>query len=220
MARQDMKIIYEWNTDYRSMWERQREWQQSLIDGAGEPIIVCTEHKPVYTLGRHGHAENMLHLPDGVECIRIDRGGDITYHGPGQLVVYPIVSLHALKLGVKAYVDILEQAVIDTLSHWGVRGERVEGATGVWIGKGSSRERKVCAIGVKVSRGVTMHGLALCVCNPLEPFHAINPCGFVDKGVTTLHRELEDAVEPPSLRQVAEFLSTRLSELLTSGRKG
>lgn len=210
-----MKTLYEWGTDYRTMWEWQKARQRELAEGAGEPLIMCTEHKPVYTLGRHGHAENMLCLPAGVECIRIDRGGDITYHGPGQLVVYPIVSLHELRLGVKAYVDTLEQAVIDTLARWGVKGERVEGATGVWIGKGTPRERKICAIGVRVSRGVTMHGLALCVSNPLEPFLAINPCGFTDKGVTTLHRELPGEVPAPGLREVAGVLAARLSELLT-----
>ncbi len=207
-----MRIVEEWGTAYRAMWERQRELQQALIEGRGEPLIICTEHQPVYTLGRHGHEENLLRLPAGVECIRIDRGGDITWHGEGQLVVYPIVSLHRLRLGVKQYVERLEQAVIDTLAHYGVRGERVEGATGVWLGKGTSRERKICAIGVKVSRGVTMHGLALNVSNSLAPYAAINPCGFIDKGVTTL--SLETGREE-HLAEVSARLSRRLAELLS-----
>jgi len=202
-------------TDYRTLWERQKQWQQQVASGECPPLIICTEHSSVYTLGRHGHAENMLCLPPDSECIRIDRGGDITWHGPGQLVVYPIVSLPALHIGVKRYVDILEQAVIDTLYHYGIIGERVEGATGVWLGRGTPRERKICAIGVKVSRGVTMHGLALCVSNSLLPFTAINPCGFTDKGVTTLHRELPAGVTPPELPEVADILVERLTSLLT-----
>jgi len=212
-----MNISYEWLTDYRVMWERQRTLQRLLIEGKGEPIIICTEHLPVYTLGRHGKSENVLRLPPGVECVRIDRGGDVTYHGPGQLVVYPIVSLIALKIGVKQYVDILEQAVIDTISASGIKGERVEGATGVWIGKNTPGERKICAIGVKVSRGVTMHGLALNVTNPLTPFSAINPCGFTDKGVTSISQELHGR-KSPSVAEVAPVLAGRLSELLLSQR--
>lgn len=200
-----------WGSDYRQLWERQKQEQAQVIAGRRGPLIIMTEHRPVYTLGRHGKPENVLALPGGVECIRIDRGGDVTYHGPGQLVVYPIVNLHELRLGVKEYVDTLEQAVIDTIAEWSISGERVEGATGVWLGKGSPRERKICAIGVKVSRGVTMHGLCLNVSNPLTPFQAINPCGFTDKGVTTM--ALETGLQIP-LTEVASVLARHLCRLL------
>ena len=113
----------------------------------------------------------------------------MTLHAPGQLVVYPIISLRRHRLGVKDYVRLLEECVIRTIADFGVKGERVEGASGVWIGKGTPGERKICALGIKCSRFVTMHGLALNVCNDLELFRLINPCGFIDKGVTSLSQE-------------------------------
>lgn len=186
---------------YRPMWAR----QQAIVDAmvarrrAGLPVdeerLLLVEHPHVYTLGRHGHADNMLLSEralqaSGAECVRVDRGGDITYHGPGQLVAYPIISLEAHRLGVKAYVDLLEESVIRTIAAYGIRGGRVEGATGVWLGIGTPRERKICAIGVRCQRFITEHGLALNVNTDLGRFRAINPCGFVDKGVTSLQAEL------------------------------
>lgn len=209
-----MKTLNLWHTPYREMWERQRAWQQEVRSG-GEQLIVCTEHLPVYTLGKHGKEANVLHLPEGVECIRIDRGGDVTWHGPGQLTLYPIVDLKLLRLGVKEYVSLLEQAVIDTLENYGIKGERVEGATGVWLETGTPRERKICAIGVKVSHGVTMHGLALNVSNSIAPFAAIHPCGFTDKGVTTIALELPDTQAIPGVAEVAARIAPRLEALLT-----
>jgi lipoyl(octanoyl) transferase len=126
----------------------------------------------------------------GIEFVQIERGGDITYHGPGQLVVYPILDMQKYSLGVKSYIDLLEETIIRVIAKYGIKGERVEGATGVWIDVGTPRERKICAIGVKCSRFVTMHGLALNVNTDLSYFSAINPCGFIDKGVTSISREL------------------------------
>lgn len=197
-------------TRYRDTWELQRQAQADVIAGGYERVYL-TEHHDVYTLGKHGHAENMLMLPPGAECIRIERGGDITYHGPGQLVVYPILNLHAHRLGVKAYVDALEEAVIRTMSDYGLEGVRVDGATGVWMGAGTSRERKICAIGVKVSRGVTMHGLAFNVNTRLSGFSAINPCGFVDKGVTSLQAEIGRETD---MDEVKRRLSSHLLSLI------
>lgn len=188
MSTSEIEIIDLGLTDYRPVWDLQLQAQADVRGGARERIYL-TEHHDVYTLGKHGHAENLLALPAGAECIRIERGGDITYHGPGQLVVYPVISLPAHSLGVKAYVYALEEAVIRTIAEWGIKGERVDGATGVWIGVGTSGERKICAIGVKISHGVTMHGLALNVNTRLSGFSAINPCGFTDKGVTSIASE-------------------------------
>ena len=142
-----------------------------------EEHLLLVEHPPVFTLGRHGHAENMLVSEDalaakGIEFVRIERGGDITFHGPGQLVAYPIIDLQRHHLGVKDYVNLLEEAVIRTIAHYGITGERVEGATGVWIDKGLPGERKICAIGVKCTRFVTMHGLALNINTDLHYFGA------------------------------------------------
>jgi lipoyl(octanoyl) transferase len=173
---------------------------EALIDGRGSEEVLMVEHNHVYTLGLHGKAENMLlnegQLKErGIEFIHIERGGDITYHGPGQIVVYPIINLKAHKLGVKDYVHLLEQIVIDFLATYEIESGRVEGATGVWLGIGTPAERKICAIGVKCSHFVTRHGFALNINTDLSYFSLINPCGFVDKGVTSLSVELGKPVD-------------------------
>lgn len=157
--------------------------------------LLLTEHEPVITIGRHGKRENILYpekmlKAQGIECIQIERGGDITYHGPGQLVAYPIIDLESHKLGVKDYVFLLEESIIRILEKYSIKGERVEGASGVWIGVGSQQERKICALGIKCSRYITMHGLAFNINTDLNGFRLINPCGFVDKEVTSMQREL------------------------------
>lgn len=182
-------------TDYRTVLELQRQRMAAVGRGEAGEVIWLTQHRPVYTLGRHGNAGNLLNLPHGVECIRIERGGDITYHAPGQLVVYPIISLWRRRLGVKDYVSALEQWVIDTLSTYGIEATRCEGAPGVWLGVGTPRERKICALGVKVGRGVTMHGFALNADIDLRGFSNINPCGFSDRGVTSIALETDVHVD-------------------------
>ena len=122
--------------------------------------------------------------------MKVNRGGDITYHGPGQLVVYPIIDMANFGVGVKEYVDLLEEVVIRTVGEFGITGERLEGATGVWLDAHTPRARKICAIGIKCSRYVTMHGFALNVNTDLNYFNYINPCGFVDKGVTSIAKEV------------------------------
>ncbi|MDE6338684.1 MAG: lipoyl(octanoyl) transferase LipB [Muribaculaceae bacterium] len=185
---------------YREIWDLQKSLFLSLIEKKkrGEEItdenVLLGEHNPVYTLGFHGNASNLLFdesilSKQGIECIRIERGGDITYHGPGQMIAYPIIDLEKHNLGVKQYMGLLEDCVIELLEIYDVRGEKVDGATGVWIDAGTSRERKICAMGIKCSRYVTMHGLALNVNTDMSAFSAINPCGFVDKGVTSLAKE-------------------------------
>lgn len=219
----DFEIIsFERPMPYREIWKMQKdlfqygiESKRSLNNNFRETIIVL-QHQPVITLGRHGNPENLIAsgrlLEDlGIECISIERGGDITYHGPGQLVVYPIIDLEKHHLGVKRYVEILEEAVIRTIGEFGITGERVEGATGVWIGKGSNHERKICALGIKCSRFVTMHGLALNVNTDLDAFTLINPCGFKDKDVTSISRELGYEID---IKNVAEIILKHLASLL------
>ncbi len=178
--------------------------------------LLTVEHPPVYTLGRSAHEENLVAgeaglKSRGAEVFRIDRGGDVTFHGEGQAVVYPIVDLERLGLGIKAYIHLLEEAVIETVAAWGIRGERVGGATGVWIGVGTPRERKICAIGVRASRYVTMHGLALNVNTDLRWFSWINPCGFTDKGVTSIERETGRKAD---MEEVKRLLVKNLTEKL------
>lgn len=170
-------------------------------------LLFC-EHNPVYTLGKHGDIHNLLQGEEplkkrGIKLFRIERGGDITYHGPGQLVGYPIFDLAQFGMGIKEYIYTIEQCIIDFLRANGLQGERVKGATGIWLGVGTPAERKICAIGVYASRYVTMHGFALNVFTDLSYFEAINPCGFTDKGVTSLAKEMSS---PTSMNLVKQQL--------------
>lgn len=200
---------------YREAWERQKRLFGGLIaDPESEEHIVLVEHPPVYTLGFHGDAGNMLASEEslrrhGAECIRIERGGDVTYHGPGQLVVYPVINLHRHRLGVKSYIECLESAVIELCASYGVQTTVAPGAIGVWLDWDTPRARKICAIGVKVSHGVTMHGLALNVNTDLSAFSLINPCGFKDKGVASLAVETG---HPCDMREVKSRMAQILLE--------
>lgn len=218
-----MKLnVTDWNIiPYADAWTRQTEWFDTLVRAkqAGEEyenhIILC-EHPHVYTLGRSGKEANMLLSEEqlqkiGATLYHIDRGGDITYHGPGQLVCYPILNLEEFSLGLKEYVHLLEEAVIRVCASYGIIAGRLEKATGVWLEGDTPRARKICAIGVRSSHFVTMHGLALNVNTDLRYFSYIHPCGFIDKGVTSLRQELKREV---SLSEVKERLCEELKGLL------
>ena len=158
-------------------------------------LLFC-EHPHVYTLGKSGKDNNLLVNTEflkqkGVEFFNTDRGGDITYHGPGQIVGYPIFDLEAFRIGVKQYVHNIEEAIILTLKNYEINGDRLPGATGVWLDVDKpGKTRKICAIGVKVSRSITMHGFAFNINTNLDYYNFINPCGFTDKGVTSLQKEI------------------------------
>ena len=207
---------------YQEAWDLQKDEFQKAIDLKRNNVqletekIFLVEHTHVYTLGFHGKADNMLadvgFLKDrGIELVHIERGGDITYHGPGQLVVYPIIDLKKHDLGVKSYIHLLEETIIRLLDRYGIKGDRVEGATGVWIDKDTQFERKICAIGVKCSRFITMHGLALNINTDLSYFSAINPCGFINKGVTSIEKELGHTID---MNEVKLHFKDIFSELL------
>lgn len=217
-----IETVHLGTTRYEQTWQRQLAIFEDMKEAKklGRPIekeyILTTQHHPVITLGFHADAANLLVAEQylkqrDIDLFRIERGGDITYHGPGQLVVYPLVDLERHNLGVKQYVTILEQAVINVIGRYGIKAERVEGATGVWIGKGTPAERKICAVGVKCSRYVTMHGLALNVNTDLDGFSLINPCGFKEKGVTSMARELGHELD---FSKVEVELSSELVSLL------
>lgn len=204
---------------YRRAWERQKEnFRRLIADPSGEEIIAVVEHPAVYTIGFHGNAANLLaseqHLRAiGAECIRIERGGDITYHGPGQVVMYPIINLHRHSLGVKQYVTLLENSVIQLLSEYGINAAKSDDEIGVWIDRNGKNPRKICAIGVKISHGITMHGLALNVNTDLSSFSLINPCGILDKGVTSMQRELSHPLPIEEIKsRLPQILATNLSE--------
>lgn len=187
--------------EYKTTWDFQEELFQKVLaaknnntEEALNYLIFC-EHKHVYTLGKSGSENNLLidHLQlmaKNAEFFRINRGGDITYHGPGQLVGYPIINLEQFKIGVKDYVYKLEEVIIETLKEYGFSSTRLQGATGVWLDIDTPRVRKICAIGVRVSRSITMHGFAFNINTDLNYFNYINPCGFTDKSVTSLEKEL------------------------------
>ncbi|MBF6597430.1 MAG: lipoyl(octanoyl) transferase LipB [Fermentimonas sp.] len=175
---------------------------------AKQYLLFC-EHDHVYTLGKSGNKQNLLIARNicesrGIDLHEIDRGGDITYHGPGQIVVYPIIDLEEFYIGIKSYISMLEDVVIETLKSFGIKGEKDGKAMGVWLdAENSIKARKICAIGVKASRYITMHGLALNVNTDLSYFDYINPCGFTDRGVTSMEKELNMKVD---LKEVSEIM--------------
>ena len=217
----ELKTI-DWNTiEYAQAWEMQTAIFERVINAKlngtfyENQIIMC-EHSHVYTLGRSGKDNNMLINEEqlkniGASLFHIDRGGDITYHGPGQLVCYPILNLEDFSLGLKEYVHLLEDAVINVCQQYGIKANRLDRATGVWIDGDSKRARKICAIGVRCSRYVSMHGLALNVNTDMRYFSYINPCGFIDKGVTSLSQELGHNVP---IEEVKQRLDNALRSLL------
>ncbi len=237
------------------------------VEAGAEDVgtLLLVEHPPVYTLGKSGHAENLLVGREmlerlGAQFYHIDRGGDITFHGPGQLVVYPILDLERLGIGLRAYIEALEECVIRVAAHYGLRTGRIAGASGVWLGAGTdygaapaaatateaaatttegaatatedaatAKEdaaegaarcigtaadgptRKLCAIGVRSSRYITMHGFALNVSTDLRWFERINPCGFRDRGATSLERETGRTI---AMEEVKALVAKSLSEIL------
>jgi len=220
---QDLGLI-----DFKEAWEMQQKLFQTIL-GVKErrlhqghsfhemtpSYLLFCEHPHVFTVGRNGSESNLLVGRPFLEKIqaafyRIDRGGDITYHGPGQLVGYPIVDLENMGLSVKKYIHLLEESVIMTLKAYGVSAGRLAGATGVWLDPADRKAaRKICAIGVRVSRGVTMHGFAFNILTDLHYYNYINPCGFTDKAVTSLEKEM--GVSPDVEKVKATLLDNILS---------
>lgn len=203
--------------DYNSAWRYQEDLFDDLIknknDESRHGYLLFVEHPHVYTLGKSGNEENLLidimklnQLE--AEFIRTNRGGDITYHGPGQIVGYPIIDLDRLKIGIKEYVRRMEQAIIDAIGEMGIASGRKTGATGVWLDADTASERKICAIGIKASRGITMHGFAFNVLTNLDYFNQINPCGFTSNCVTSVAKELK---QEPCLDDYKNLLKKHLA---------
>ena len=209
--------------DYKECWD----YQESLLAevtadklAAKKPsaknYFLLVEHPHVYTLGKSGDEKNLLAHDEFLEKIqatfyKINRGGDITYHGPGQLVGYPIFDLEYYKIGVREYIEKMEDAIIKTIAEFGLTGGRKEGATGVWLDATHKvRARKICAIGVRVSRYVTMHGFALNVNTDMRYFNYINPCGFSSFGVTSIQQELKREID---MQQVIDIVKRNFNEL-------
>lgn len=211
--------------DYKEAWDYQEKLFKENIDlkiriRNGETELETTnyllfcEHPHVYTLGKSGSEENLLLndgelIEKGATYYKINRGGDITYHGPGQLVAYPIFDLDLFFTDIHKYMRFLEEAVISTLRHFGIESGRVDGLTGVWIEGDTARARKICAMGVKSSRWVTMHGIGFNVNSDLNYFSHIIPCGIDDKAVTSMQQELG---RPLDMKEVADILKQKLAD--------
>ncbi len=203
--------------DYKDCWDYQEEILANIqaekkANGGSTELnrFLLVEHPHVYTLGKSGDEQNLLIHGEFLKKIdatfyKINRGGDITYHGPGQLVGYPIIDLEHYNIGVREYIEKMEDAIIATLAHYGLTGSRKEGATGVWLdAEIPAKSRKICAIGVRVSRYVTMHGFALNVNTDMRYFNYINPCGFLTYGVTSLERELGEKMDMDEVKAVVK----------------
>lgn len=223
---QDLGMI-----NYKMAWDFQEELfkksiqmkldhshsEMNVVNKVPNYLLFC-EHPHVMTLGKSGSENNLLINEDilekrGVEFFRINRGGDITYHGPGQIVGYPIIDMEQFGLGVRKYIEILEQAVINTLDHYGIKAGRLSEAIGVWLDPDNPlKARKICAIGVRTSRHVTMHGFAFNVNTNLSYYNLINPCGFADKGVTSMEKELGIKLE---LDEVKAILKKAILDILS-----
>lgn len=177
---------------YNEVWSYQKKWLNDSIlsKQEGQKVaeeLIFVEHPHVYTFGKHADTSNLLVNQTFLnqikaETFQIERGGDITYHGPGQLVVYPLLDLEQHKMGIKKYIFKLEQVIIDTISEYGIIADRIEGRTGIWLDKDEPAERKIAAIGIKSSRYLTIHGLAFNINTDLSYFNHIIPCGIQDKG--------------------------------------
>lgn len=219
----DFNFLDKGKIDYKICWDYQEDLLSFIVKqkkDKGIPVsenyFLLLEHLPVYTLGKSGKSENLLIREEflrkiGAVLYRIDRGGDITFHGPGQLVGYPILDLEYYHLGIREYVYKMEEAILLTIAEFGIKGGRKQGATGVWLDPSSPVEaRKICAIGVRVSRFVTMHGFALNINTDLKYFEYINPCGFTSFSVTSLQKELG---YPVDMDQVKEILKQKFNAI-------
>jgi lipoate-protein ligase B len=207
---------------YREAWALQEAAHTEVIAGAEERILFV-EHTPVITFGRRPDVQRNVIASDeqlgaaGVEVVQSDRGGDVTFHGPGQVVAYPIIRLNEHRLSVGGYVRALENAVLETLQSFGIASaHREDKAVGIWVGDTPQTSAKVCAIGVRIRRGVSLHGLALNVTTDLRYFNLIVPCGLVGRPVTSL-AELLNGSLPPAQR-VKDELAVRLAQAFEGSR--
>lgn len=214
------------SVDYQEAWDRQEKIFTEIVgikqanrtnntSTATPNYLIFTEHPHVYTLGKSGHQEYLLLDEEGLKekeakFYKINRGGDITYHGPGQIVGYPILDLDNFFTDIHLYLRTLEEAIILTLAEYGIQAGRFEGFTGVWLDADSTRARKICAMGVRASRWVTMHGFAFNVNADLNYFGNIIPCGIDDKDVTSMERELGYKLD---IEEVKEKLKQHIATL-------
>jgi lipoyl(octanoyl) transferase len=231
MRNREIKYLDFGTSEYKETWDRQEELLNEIVNikqsnnNLSEDqkqqtpnYLIFVEHPHVYTLGKSGDEKNLLLNYIQLQAkeatfFRTDRGGDITYHGPGQIVGYPIIDLENFGMGLRQYIYNMEESIIRAVAEYGIIAGRDPKATGVWIDAGKPSARKICAIGVKSSRFVTMHGFALNINTDLEYFKYINPCGFTDKAVTSIEKELG---EKQDFLRAKEIVLTKFSELFNA----
>jgi lipoyl(octanoyl) transferase len=201
--RENRKLIYcdLESIDYKEAWDLQRSIHQLRVENKTDDIFFMLEHQHTYTLGKTADKQNLVgdkkYLTDNnIAVYDIDRGGDITYHGPGQIVGYPIINLTNWKQDTHKYLRAIEEVILKVCAEYGLNGSRVDKYTGVWI-----EDRKICAIGIKVSRWITMHGFAFNVNTDLKLFNGIVPCGISDKAVTSLSKELKKEMKISEVKE-------------------
>ena len=187
---------------YNQVWDFQRQLQRRRKEGKIADTLILVEHYPVYTIGKNGTDSNIVATDEflksnGIEVVHVDRGGDVTYHGPGQLVGYPIFDLNGHRTSISWYMRSLEEVFIKLLSRWGIKGKRSEGYPGVWV-----EENKIAALGVRISRWVTMHGFALNVNTNLDHFDGIIPCGIHHGGVTSIEKILGHQIDLEEVKDI------------------
>ena len=171
---------------FKEVWELQKKYQKERIDGKIDDILILVEHDPVYTFGKNANDNHLLQSRDkSINTFKIERGGDITFHGPGQLVCYPILNLSSYKKSVTWYMRTLEEVIINFLALYDISAHRIDGLTGVWVG-----DEKIAAQGVRISRWVTMHGFSININLDLSFYDGIIPCGIFDRGVTSMEKIL------------------------------
>ena len=186
------------NAPYQQTWDMQKEMQSQRINNKIDDTVLLVEHEPVYTFGKNANENHLLqNYPEDVKVFHIERGGDITFHGPGQLVGYPIIDLHNHKMSISWYMCSLEAVIINTLNHYGIAAEHKKGLTGVWV-----KEEKIAALGVRISRWVTMHGFALNVNTELHYYDGIIPCGIFEYGVTSMKKLLGTAIKMDEVKKL------------------
>jgi lipoyl(octanoyl) transferase len=199
---------------YEPVWRAMQAFTDARDETTPDELWLV-EHEPVFTLGQAGKPEHVL-MPGDIPVLHVDRGGQVTYHGPGQIVAYPLLDLRRLKIGVREYVRRIEQAVIDTLAEWNIVGARRDGAPGVYVG-----DAKVAALGIRVRRGCAFHGLAFNIAMDLEPFGRINPCGYEGLRVVAMADlggpSSLDTVKPVLLEALATQFGLRLPPVMASG---
>ena len=195
---------------YQEVWAYQKEIQVKRIAGEIEDTFLMVEHEPVYTLGKNANENHLLQSRDqSVDVFNIERGGDITFHGPGQLVGYPILDLSNYKKSISWYMRTLEQIIIDTVSEFGIEAKRIEGLTGVWVG-----DEKIAALGVRIRRWVTMHGFSINVNTDLTFYDGIIPCGIFDHGITSMEQLL---CRPQNIEKVKKVVRSKFGYYFVLG---